>query len=345
MKIAAIQAAPVFLDRQATTAKALALMREAAANGAELCVFPEVFISGYPIWIRTHCISKFKPEDHQVALAAYLEAGIASDGPEMAAICAEAARLDVFTYLGFLEPAPSGGTIYCSLAAIHPDRGVLSVHRKLKPTYHERMIWAEGDGHGLRVHQWREFKVGGLNCYENWMPLARQTLYAQGEQLHVATWPGRPDLTQDITRFIAMEGRVYVVSVSGLLHAKDIPDAFPLKQALLTEGDSFYTGGTMIVGPTGTTIHGPIADEETIVYADLDVEQVRGAHTHLDPAGHYGRPDVFALHVNRERHVPFRDVRTERVFGGDTSLEAPLPRTASVHEEDHLPSAPEEQGE
>jgi nitrilase len=308
MKIAAIQASPVFLDRKATTEKALTLIREAADNGAELCVFPEVFISGYPAWIRPQFISKFSPVEHQAALAAYIESGIATDGPELAAICAESARLEVFIYLGFLEPAPSGGTVYCSLAAIHPSHGILCVHRKLKPTYHERMVWCQGDGHGLRVHQWREFRVGGLNCYENWLPQARFALYAQGEQLHVATWPGRPELTQDITRFIAMEGRVYVASVSGLLAAEDIPDTFPLRQGLLAEERRFNTGGTMIAGPDGTTICGPVSDQETILYAELDVKQVQGARTHLDPAGHYNRPDVFGFQVNRNRQVPMSEV-------------------------------------
>lgn len=217
----------------------------------------------------------------------------------MEKICTEAGRLEMFTYLGFLETAASGGTVYCSLAAIHPTREVLSVHRKLMPTYHERMIWCQSDGHGLQVHEWQEFKVGGLNCYENWLPLARQTLYAQGEQLHLAAWPGRAELTRDITRFNAMEGRVYVVSVGGLLNAKDIPDSFPLKPALAEVQDCHNSGGTMIVGPDGTIIAGPIEEDETIVYADLDVMKVKGERTHLDPSGHYGRPDVLSLKVNR----------------------------------------------
>lgn len=301
MKIAAIQAAPVFLDRQATTEKALSLMREAAANGAELCVFPEVFLSGYPAWLRPNLISNFNDQQQKAAYAAYLEGAIAADGPEMAAICSEANKLSLFTYLGFLERARSEGTVYCGLAAIHPEKGIVSVHRKLKPTYHERMIWCEGDGHGLQVHEWRDFRVGGLNCFENWQPLARQALYAQGEQLHVCTWPGRAEHTRDITRFIAMEGRVYVAAACGLLFAKDIPDSFPLRKELVAVMDRFNTGGSMIVAPGGEVLHSPIEDEETIVYADIDVKRVREEHFKLDPAGHYGRPDVFSLKVNRER--------------------------------------------
>lgn len=307
MRIAAIQAAPVFLDRQATTEKGLGLMQEAATNGAELCVFPEVFISGYPVWLRPHLISNFNEQQQKAAYAAYLDGAISADGPEMAAICSEANKLSLFTYLGFLERALSEGTVYCSLAAIHPEKGIVGIHRKLKPTYQERMIWCEGDGHGLQVHEWRDFKVGGLNCYENWQPLARQTLYAQGEQLHIATWPSPgASHTRDITRFIAMEGRIYVASVCGVLCAEDIPDAFPLKKELVAKADRFNRGGTMIVGPDGEVLHGPIEDKETIVYAELDVKRVKEEHFKLDPAGHYGRPDVFSLTVNRERQKPIQ---------------------------------------
>lgn len=306
LKIAAIQAAPVFLDCQATTEKALSLMRgEAAANGAGLCVFPEVFVSGYPVWLRLHLISHFNDQQQKAAYAAYLEGAITADGPEMTAIISEANKLSLFTYLGLLERARSEGTVYCALAAIHPEQGLLSVHRKLKPTYHERMIWCEGDGHGLQVHEWRDFKVGGLNCFENWRPLARQALYPQGEQLHVSNWPGLgPEGTRDITRFIAMEGRVYVAAASGVLHAKDIPGSFPLREELLAKADHFNRGGSMIVEPGGNVLQGAIEDEEAIVYADIDVRRVREEHIKLDPAGHYGRPDVFSLKVNRERQEP-----------------------------------------
>ena len=314
MKIAAIQASPIFLDSQATTEKALSLMREAAENGARLCVFPEVFISGYPVWIRPHLISKFSYPDQQAALVAYLEAAIAVDGPEMNSLCREAARLDLFTYMGFLEPAMSGGTVYASLAAVHPSQGLVSVHRKLRPTYHERMVWCPGDGHGLQVHDWQEFKVGGLNCFENWMPLARHTLYGQGEQLHVATWPGKPALTRDISRFIAMEGRVYVASAGGLLYAKDIPDDFPLKERLVEEQDCHNSGGTVVVEPDGTILSESNEGDETILYAELDVRKVKAERAYQDPAGHYGRPDVFSLHVNRDRQVPLRNVYPDAVL-------------------------------
>ena len=225
MKVAAIQAAPVFLDRDATLEKTLTLMREAAEGGAELCVFPETFLSGYPFWMDLTDGAQFDDPKQKAAYAAYLASAVDRNGPELKRIAAEAKKLGLFTYLGMVERSTSGGSVYCSLGAFHPEGGLVSLHRKLMPTYAERMVWATGDGNGLRVHDWKEFRVGGLNCWENWMPLARYSLYSQGEQLHVATWPGAPHLTRDISRFIAMEGRVYVISAGGVLKAEDIPEA------------------------------------------------------------------------------------------------------------------------
>ena len=302
MKVAAIQAAPVFLDSQSTTDKVLGLMREAASNGAELCAFPETFLSGYCVWPMS---GGFSNDKQKAAYAAYVDASVRADGPELAAVEAEARSLGIFVYLGFIERATSTTSVYCSLAAIDPERGRVSVHRKLRPTYEERLVWSAGDGHGLEVHDYKGFRVGGLNCWENWMPLARYSLYGQGEQVHVGTWPGAPRLTRNITRFIAMEGRVYSIAVGGVIRAADIPEAFPMKEELLERGDVYMTGGSMIVGPDGEVIEGsPTRGEEAILYADLDLNVVRQERENFDPAGHYARPDVFNLTINRERQEP-----------------------------------------
>ncbi|MFX0194991.1 MAG: carbon-nitrogen hydrolase family protein [Candidatus Hodarchaeota archaeon] len=301
MKVAGIQAAPVFLDREATTTKIIRLMNEAASNGAELCAFPETFLPGYPVWIDLTDGARWNDPLQKRTYAAYVNSAVRADGTELKAIIEEARTLSIFTYLGMVERASSGGTVYCSLVAIHPKKGIVSIHRKLMPTYAERLVWGMGDANGLIVHTWRGFRVGGLNCWENWMPLARYTLYAQGEELHVATWPGSTRLTQDITRFIAMEGRLYVLSVGGVLKEKDIPNSFPLKEAMLTQRDRFLSGGTFLVGPDGKAIAGPIKDEETIIYGELDLARVKEERQNFDPAGHYSRPDVFSLTVSRKR--------------------------------------------
>jgi nitrilase len=303
MKVAAVQAAPVFLDPAATTDKALTFLRLAANDGAELVAFPEVFIAGYPSWLRVPSIAT-NDALLKVGHAAYLRSAITANGPELAAVSGEAATLGVFVYVGFLERTGSGGSVYASLAAIHPDKGIVGVHRKLKPTFHERLIWSDGDGHGLKVHDFKGLRVGALNCYENWLPLARHDLYAQGEQLHVATWPGDLDVTEMISRFIAMEGRVYVVSASGLLRTIDVPQSFPLRDRLVAGREVINDGGSMIVAPGGAIVAGPVTGEEQILYAEVDVELVMGEHLKLDPAGHYSRNDVLRLKVNRDRYDP-----------------------------------------
>jgi nitrilase len=300
LKLAIVQAAPVFLNTPATTDKALGLMRRAASAGAELIVFPEVFLSGYPIWARAPGVAS-SDELMRIGQIAYLKSAVTTDGPELSAIWKDARSLGVFVYIGVVERSGSGGSVYASLVAIHPDGGVVNVHRKLKPTFHERLVWSDGDGHGLRVQTWRDFTIGGLNCYENWQPLARQALYQQGEQLHIATWPGDRDVTENITQFIAMEGRLYVASASGLLRVSDIPEQFPLRKYVVEGRDVINDGGSMIVAPGGRIIAGPVTSEEIILYADLSMDEVLGAHLKLDPAGHYSRGSILSLRHNKER--------------------------------------------
>ncbi|MQQ08346.1 carbon-nitrogen hydrolase family protein [Epibacterium sp. SM1979] len=303
MKIAAVQAAPVFLDPKATTDKLLTLLRLAASEGAQLIAFPEVFLSGYPIWLRAPIVSS-SDELLKIGQVEYLKSAITVGGPEIAAICKEAHDLGVHVYTGIVERSGSMGSVYASLVAIDPDKGVVNVHRKLKPTFHERLLWADGDAHGLQVQDVNGFKVGGLNCYENWQPLARQALYEQGEQLHIATWPGDLDVTDHITQFIAMEGRIYVASVSGLLRASDIPNSFPLRKYVAEGRDVIMDGGSMIAAPGGELIVPPVLGEEHILYAELSMDAVIGAHMKLDPAGHYSRRDLLSLNRNPQRLDP-----------------------------------------
>ena len=302
MRVAAVQAAPVYLDTGATVKKILVLMEEAAAQDADLVCFPETFVSGYPAWIAITDAAKFDDLGQKRAFSRYLDAAVdISDGTLTPVI--EAARdLDLFSFLGISERSPSGGSVYSSLLTISPHEGVVGVDRKLKPTFAERLVWADGDGNGLKVHDWGKWKVGGLNCWENWMPLARHTLYSQGEHLHIATWPGTPDITRNISRFIAMEGRVYVLSVSGILGIEHVPDDFPLYDEMAEVKGWGSTGGTMIVAPRGDVIVGPCIDEEKILYADLNLGLVQRERHNFDPSGHYSRPDVFRLQVDTTRH-------------------------------------------
>lgn len=308
MRIAAAQAHAPWLDTPRTTAIVTDWVGRAAREGVELLAFGETFLGGYPRWIGFTDGARFDAPDQKAAYAAYLDAAVELDGPEIATVVEAVRDQGVFTYLGVAERGVGGrglgrGTVYCTLLAIDPDRGLLSAHRKLMPTFEERLAWGTGDGHGLVVHHGPGgVRVGGLNCWENWMPLARSAMYAGGEDLHVAVWPGGVDLTELITRSIAREGRVYVLSAATLFSADDVQDDAPLAEAVRAAvATPFADGGSCIAGPDGAWIVPPVADEERLVIADIDLARVREERQNFDPTGHYARPDVLSLRVDRRR--------------------------------------------
>ena len=304
MRVAAAQARPCWLDPTATTTKVIAWIEEAAAQNVELVAFPETFLSGYPFWLELTGGARFDDAKQKRAYASYLEAAVEMEGPEIRQITEAVRDLGVFLYLGTTERAASSarGTVFCTLVAIDPGHGVVSTHRKLMPTHEERLVWGSGDGHGLRVHRYAGTRIGGLNCWENWMPQARHALYAQGEELHVSVWPGNPRNSADITRFIALEGRVFSLAVNGLISLSDVPADFPLQAELEEAGVTDYCrGGSGVAAPDGTWVAPPVVGQERLVVADLDLRRVSEERQNFDPTGHYSRPDVFTVHVDRRR--------------------------------------------
>jgi nitrilase len=311
VRVAAAQARPVWLDPKATTNKVLTWLEDAAAQQVDLVAFPETFLSGYPFWLDLTDGAVFDDPPQKQAYAAYLDAAVLVDGPELALVVEAARDLGIFVYLGTTERGggPASGTVFCTLVAIDPHAGVVSTHRKLMPTYQERLVWGIGDGHGLRTHRVGDLRVGGLNCWENWMPQARHALYADGEDVHVSVWPGSPRNTADITRFIALEGRVWSLAACGLLSLDDVPADFPLRTRLEQTGVShFCRGGSAIAAPDGSWLAEPIADQERLLVADIDPQAVRAARQNFDPTGHYSRPDVFDVSVDRRRREASRFV-------------------------------------
>jgi len=206
-----------------------------------------------------------------------------------------AKELDIMMMGGIAEKF--GGSIYCTLLTINQEGEILGRHRKVKPTYRERLVWADGDGLGLKTYSLNGIKIGGLNCWENWLPLARAKLHLQEEILHVAVWPGGLSNTQDITRFIALEGRSWVISVSGMFRSSDISHLdkveFPIKDMMESRNDYWQNGGTMIVDPRGKVVAGPLVDEEGIIYADIDPIIAIEERHNFDISGHYSRFDIF----------------------------------------------------
>lgn len=304
MRLACAQTSPVWLDKTATTLRVLEWLERAAKVDVDLLVFPEAFLSGYPFWVSRTDGARFEDARQKKAYAAYLEAAVELDGPELRRITEAVADLGVFTYLGVTERGSDSGrgTVFCTLVAIDPSRGVVSAHRKLVPTYDERLVWGWGDAHGLRVHQVGGMRVGGLSCWENWMPLARYALYAEGEELHVSVWPGSVALTSDIVRFIAREGRVFSLAAGGLLTTKDVPTDFPFYEELSALSiEQEFDGGSAIAGPDGEWLVAPVSGREELVVADVEPAMVRAERQNFDPTGHYGRPDVFEFTVDRSR--------------------------------------------
>ncbi|MFT5048860.1 MAG: nitrilase [Chlamydiales bacterium] len=288
------------MDSRATTEKVCNWIQQASRAGAELVAFGESFLPGYPFWVDHGGASRFVDEDQRAAYARYLEAGIESGGPELTCIASAARECGIHVYVGIAERGVgnASGTLFCTLVAIDPEHGVVNMHRKLSPTFGERLVWGRGDGHGLRVQALGNgWSVGGLNCWENWMPQARHAIYAGGANLHIALWPGSVRNTCDITRFIALEGRCYVISASTLLGPADIPESFPLHGECAPEFD----GGSAIAGPDGAWVIEPVAGTEGLIVAELDLERVRRARQQMDATGHYSRPDVFEVHVHRRR--------------------------------------------
>jgi nitrilase len=309
LKVGLVQMAPVWLDRTKTLEKVAAYITDAAAQHCDLVTFGEALAPGYPFWIELTDGARFNNAAQKQMHAIYLDQGVVIERGDLDAICALCKQNKIAMYLGVMERAPDRGghSLYCSLVYVNRQGEIGSVHRKVQPTYEERLAWAAGDGHGLVVHDLGAFKVGGLNCFENWVPLLRSALYGQGESLHVSVWPGGLHNTKDLTRFIAQESRSYVIAVSGLLRAEDIPASMPFASEMLAAGKPFFAnGGTALAGPDGQWVIEPQVGTEGLFTAEINHQRVREERQNFDLAGHYGRPDVTQLIVDRTRQTTVR---------------------------------------
>jgi nitrilase len=304
LKVGIAQIAAVWLSRDKTLSKIIDYVHKAGVDGCRLITFGEALLPGYPFWIERTDGARFNSAVQKEIFAHYSDQAIQVEAGHLTELCQAAAQKEIAVYLGTIERAPDRGghSLYCSLVYIDPQGEIQSVHRKLMPTYDERLAWAQGDGHGLRVHPLGAFTIGGLNCWENWMPLVRSSLYAQGEDLHIAVWPGAERLTSEITRFIAKESRSYVVSASGLMRKIDIPENTPHFESIMNSSSEVLAdGGSCIAGPDGEWIVEPVTGEERLITAIIDQKRVREERQNFDPSGHYSRPEVTRLMVNRQR--------------------------------------------
>ena len=304
LNVALAQIAPVWLDKEQTIEKIKNTIETASKEKAELIIFGEALLPGYPFWIGLTNGAEWNSSVQKEIHAHYVQNSITIEKGELDTICKLAKEHHMAVYLGIIERAHNRGghSIYASLVYINQEGFIKSVHRKLQPTYDERLTWAPGDGHGLQVHPLKNFTVGGLNCWENWMPLPRTALYGQGEDLHVAVWPGSDHNTKDITRFIARESRSFVISVSSLMQKSDFPKETPhFDKIIKSAPDVLVNGGSCIAGPDGEWIMEPVINKEGIFYETLDFSRVLEERQNFDVVGHYSRPDITQLNVNRDR--------------------------------------------
>jgi nitrilase len=312
LKVALAQISPIWLDKKQTIEKIKNTIENASKEKAELIVFGEALLPGYPFWIGLTNGATWNSSIQKEIHAHYVQNSITIEKGELDTICNLAKEYKMAIYLGIIERAQNRGghSIYASLVYINQEGVIKSVHRKLQPTYDERLTWAPGDGHGLQVHPLKNFTIGGLNCWENWMPLPRAALYGQGEDLHVAVWPGSDHNTKDITRFIARESRSFVISVSSLMKKSNFPSETPhVDEIIKNAPEILVNGGSCIAGPDGEWILEPVINKEGIFYETLDFSRVLEERQNFDVVGHYSRPDITKLNINRERQstVSFDD--------------------------------------
>src|SRR6266513_750645 len=295
--VACVQAEPVILDRSRTLDRLEELASEAARNGAELIVFPETFVPVYPSSRWAKAFAGWQSEGAKATFARIAQNSIAVGSPEERRLAAAARELGVWLVTGVNEVEPERpGTIYNSLLYHSPEGELALHHRKLVPTNHERLVWGQGDGRGLHAVETGFGRIGGLICWENYMPLARFALYESGVEIYIASTADDGDAWQATLVHIARESRAYVVAPSHFQRASSYPDDFPLRE-LIADADVIGRGGSAILGPDGSYLAGPLYDEEGILYAELEPARLWEERQRFDPAGHYHRPDVLQLTV------------------------------------------------
>jgi len=305
--LAIIQHPPVFLNLEASIDKACSLVREAAKNGARLVAFPETWLPGYPVWIDSAPGAGLWGNGAAKGLYRRLvENSLSIPGDAFSSLMTVACECGVHLVMGANELI--GGTLYNTMLFISPD-GTFKPHRKLTPTYTERLLWGMGDGSTLSVMDAEFGVLGGLICWEHWLPLARAAMHAKRELIHVAQWPWVRDLHQVASRHYAFEGQCFVLAAGTILSLGDVLEGYdslsggtiPEKELLASMGnpsDLLQRGGSAVISPDSSYVFEPLFDEKKIIYATVDSQQVTEGHLLMDSDGHYSRPDVFTLTVN-----------------------------------------------
>ncbi|MBQ1249156.1 MAG: carbon-nitrogen hydrolase family protein [Selenomonadales bacterium] len=303
VKVAVVQAGSVIMDKQGCIEKAAKLLLEAGQNGAQLVVFPEAFIPCYPRGMGFGAVVGSRSLEGRKDYQRYWDNAIQVPSADTDALGAAVKEAGVYCVIGVIEKDQdtSEGTVFCTALYFGPDGKLLGKHRKLKPTASERLIWGEGDGSTLKVIETPFGRVGSLICWENYMPLARAAMYAQGVQIYVAPTADSRDTWFATMRHIAIEGRCFVIGCNQYSSKSDYPEDIASRDEFKDLPEEMCRGGSCIVNPLGAFVVEPVIGKETIIYADLDLGQVAQGQFDFDAMGHYSRPDVFQLIVNTKK--------------------------------------------
>jgi predicted amidohydrolase len=307
LQIAIVQHKPVHLNLEASTSKALTFIKEAAQQGAQLIVFGETWLSGYPAWLD-HCpdVALWNSKATKEAFALMYQNSVDVKGTEMKLLCDAAKENKVIICIGINEKVSDGigsGTIYNSFIVINEGGVIVNHHRKMMPTYTEKMLYGLGDAAGLKTVDTKWGKLGGLICWEHWMPLSRQALHNENEMIHIALWPTVHDMHQVASRHYAFEGRCFVIAAGQMMQVKDIPSSLTLPEHLKNNHDKYIlNGGSCVIDPKGNYLLEPQFDKEEILYCTIDsFDTAIKEKLTLDTTGHYSRWDIFDFTVNRKR--------------------------------------------
>ncbi len=332
--VAAVQAAPFYLNLDRSLTRALELINEAAKRRAQLVVFPESWLPGYPAWLDT--CRDVAVWDHQPIKRLYaqlLDNSVAVPGRVTEALGEAARRHNLTLVIGVHERVDEGagrGTLYNSILTFSPAGELLNVHRKLVPTFNERLIWGQGDGSGLRVVETPVGRIGSLICWEHWMPLVRQRLHVAGEDIHVALWPSVKEMHQIASRHYAFEGRCFVIAAGGIMRRGDLPRELEVAGGVAgDEGEFILNGGSCVIGPDGQYVAGPAFGSEVIILARINLDRIREESLTLDVTGHFHRQDLFDFHFkgagNRTEAI---GIVSEPRF--EIARQSPMPPTTEI---------------
>jgi nitrilase len=305
-KVAVVQASPVLFNREATIEKTCRLILEAAEKDVKLILFPEAFIPAYPRGLSFGAVVGSRSSEGRRTWQRYWENAVDVPGPAVEIIGEAVREAGVYLAIGVIERDTqfSQGTLYCTLLYFGPDGMLLGKHRKLKPTGSERLIWGEGDGSTLTVLKTELGKIGGLICWENYMPLARMAMYSKGVEVYLAPTADARDTWQITLRHIACEGRCFVLGCNQFVTKEMYPDDLEGLDELDEHPDVICRGGSAIISPFGEVLAGPLYDQEGTLFADIDLAEVARGKFDFDVVGHYARPDVFQLVVNESPLLP-----------------------------------------